>query len=61
METTDKKPDLVDLVERIAFEIRMFEKLKRTYNKKQRRQEIARINRLISEYNSVIPKAMKFI
>lgn len=61
MEKEKEKIDIVELNERISFEIKMFEKLKRSYTKKQRRKEAARINSYVYQYNSVIPKSMKYL
>jgi hypothetical protein len=61
MEKETEKIDIVELNEHIAFEVKMFERLHRGYNKKYRRQEVARINRLIVQYNAIIPKSMKYL
>lgn len=58
---SEYKVDLVALVEKIASERDKFEREKHRMSKKIRKQEIRRINSMITDYNSIIPKAMKYL
>lgn len=56
MQSSEKKVDLVALLEEIVEEKDFYGKFKQRLNKKERKAEKRRINQMIDQYNDIIGK-----